>query len=290
MENTVTKSMHQLQNLQLASTMRGDGSEESMGPVCTYDGACGEGRDPEVLVALALVCVLVLVPVIHALFPRSSSRTPPYDTALFLYTRPTACTPRPSALRSRVSLLTVPSPTLPLFPLPCHSSSLSLVPFARLRYLSSPSLALPPSMTLSPPLLPPSHPLPPLSRATLASPSPLRLIFPRAASPLPPSSPYLQLLLLCRLCAISSPRHPILSPRVRVPPPRIHTLSIPAPCLSSFFPHSVLPLLPPLPPSPFPLPALPSALPSASSPSSPPHLRPHPHPPLSISSVYPRRC
>ncbi|KAJ6509607.1 hypothetical protein DFH09DRAFT_1436627 [Mycena vulgaris] len=228
--------------------------------------------------------------------------------------------PPSSTLPSRVSLLTVPSPALPLFPLPCHSSSLSLVPFA-----SPPSLLFLPSAFPAHDIVLPSLPSLPSafspSRATLATPSsPLYLaLLPRSLRPPHTSTS-------CSCVASLSfflPAIPILSPRVLVPPPRIHTLLIPAP----FYPHSVLPcflpvqsphpppvlapllpcphpsaspsislsyltalpLFPPLPPSPFPLPALRSALPSASSPSSPPHLRPHPHPPLSISSVYPRK-
>ncbi|KAJ6569722.1 hypothetical protein DFH09DRAFT_1466252 [Mycena vulgaris] len=230
--------------------------------------------------ALALVCVLVLIPVIHALFPRSSSRTPPYDTVLFLYARPTACTPFSTVLYSPdafpahniVLPLTSPSPIrfLPVPCHPCHPFFSTLPPPSR--FFSAPSVLPIPPPPAPAPVSPLRHPSSPPSPSFLSASSSLLI-------PAPRLSPFFPYSVLPCFLPVQSP-HPPSVPAPLLPRP--HPSASPSISLSYL---TALPLLLPLPPSPFPLPALPSA----SSPSSPPHLRPHPHPPLSISSVYPRK-
>ncbi|KAJ6522544.1 hypothetical protein DFH09DRAFT_1421774 [Mycena vulgaris] len=213
----------------------------------------------KVLVALALVCV----PVVPAPFPRSSPRIPPYDTVPFLCARSTACTPFSTALYSRVapSLLTQSHRLSSFVAVPRRLPLLSRLPSLLFLPCAFPALPFASSAVPCRPCLPSS---------------PLRLVLPRASSPLSPSSPYLDLPApVSHLCHLSSPPfHPIVSPRVLVLP-RIYTLLIPAPRPSRFFPHSVLlcflPVQSPHPPS-LPAPFLPRTHPSASPSISLSHL------------------
>ncbi|KAJ6509598.1 hypothetical protein DFH09DRAFT_274615 [Mycena vulgaris] len=146
-------------------------------------------------------------------------------TVLFLYARPTACTPFSTVLYSPESRL---PPDSPIACPPFISPSLSFFvavprPFASpLSLLSLPSAF--PAHDIVLPSLPPLPSAFSPSRATLATPSsPLHLVLPRASSPLPPSSPYLHLLLLSRLSAFLPLRHPHpFSPRPRPSSPHPH--------------------------------------------------------------------
>ncbi|KAJ6603188.1 hypothetical protein DFH09DRAFT_1458360 [Mycena vulgaris] len=214
-------------------------------------------------------------PVVPVPFPRSSPRTPPYDLVLFLCARPMACAPfsPPSTLRS-CALPAFASPPPPLF-LPCafpaHDIVLPLTSRPPVRFLPRPVSPLPPL----------------LLRFASSSLAPLpRFLCPSYTCSCVASPPSLL------------PALPILSPRVLVPPPRIHTLLIPDPRPSRFFPHFVLrcfltaqspPFLPaPLLPCPHPsasprFPLSPRALPLP-PPLPPSHFLPHslssPHSPL----------